>query len=217
MAGWDFRTCGWCAVSKMSTAHSTAHCQLYIQTCSSRYIARTAVRDQYAFTTSAPGRTTFSAPRGGYHVGRQKEPTESTTTRSDADPAHALHLFPTAKSGLILVALVVAAGVTFAITAQDPALTGFTDERADWHAVCERRFLELPRGDSFREHLRTITEHPHPAGSEAQARVGEYIAGAVERAGLDVTNHPYDVYLPELTDGRRGPYRHPCRHAAVQP
>ena len=83
---------------------------------------------------------------------------------------------------------------------QDPILTGFTDARATTQLACEARFLELPRSDAFREHLRTITANPHPAGSAAQVRVGQYIAGAMEGAGLDVTNHPYDVYLPELTD-----------------
>ena len=85
-------------------------------------------------------------------------------------------------------------------TPQDPTLTGFTARRAAWHLACEQRFLDLPRGDAFREHLRTITAEPHPAGSAAQARVGEYLARAMRDAGLEVTNYPYDVYLPELTD-----------------
>ncbi len=89
---------------------------------------------------------------------------------------------------------------TLAPSPQDPTLTGFTAQRAATQLACEARFLELPRSDTFREHLRTITENPHPAGSAAQARVGRYIAGAMDRAGLDVTNYPYDVYLPELTD-----------------
>lgn len=83
---------------------------------------------------------------------------------------------------------------------QEPALTGFTAARASEQAVCERHFLEEPRSESFREHLRAITERPHPAGSEAQRRVGEYLARAMEAAGLDVVSHPYDVYLPQLTD-----------------
>ncbi len=83
---------------------------------------------------------------------------------------------------------------------QEPTLIGFTDDRAATQLACEARFLELPRSDSFREHLRTVTAEPHPAGSAAQQRVGEYLAQAMERAGLDVENYPYDVYLPELTD-----------------
>ena len=82
----------------------------------------------------------------------------------------------------------------------EPAMTGFTPARAEAQLACERQFLPLPRSDSFREHLRTITEHPHPAGSEAQRRVGRYLAQAMEAAGLDVVSHPYDVYLPQLSD-----------------
>ena len=81
-----------------------------------------------------------------------------------------------------------------------PPLAGFTDERAAQQLACEARFGELPSSESFREHLRAITEHPHPAGSAAQVRVGEYLAQAMEQAGLEVARHPYDVYLPELTD-----------------
>ena len=83
---------------------------------------------------------------------------------------------------------------------QESTLSGFTEDRASTQLACEARFLELPRSTSFREHLRTITAEPHPAGSAAQVRVGEYLAGAMERAGLEVANYPYDVYLPELTD-----------------
>ncbi len=84
--------------------------------------------------------------------------------------------------------------------AQEPPITGFSAERAARQRACEAEFLQLPSSESFREHLRRITEHPHPAGSEAQRRVGEYLAEVMERAGLEVVSHPYDVYLPELTD-----------------
>ena len=109
--------------------------------------------------------------------------------------------FPrTTRSLIATVAILAAGGLTLVALSQEPTLTGFTDDRAASQLACEARFLELPRSESFREHLRTITENPHPAGSAAQARVGEYIGQAMERAGLDVTSHPYDVYLPELTD-----------------
>ena len=109
--------------------------------------------------------------------------------------------FPrTTKSLMATVAILAAGGLTLVALSQEPTLTGFSDDRAASQLACEARFLELPRSESFREHLRTITENPHPAGSAAQARVGEYIGQAMERAGLDVTSHPYDVYLPELTD-----------------
>ncbi|MCY3599687.1 MAG: M28 family peptidase [Gemmatimonadetes bacterium] len=103
-----------------------------------------------------------------------------------------------AAAPLLLAAVLVARPAVAA--AQEPGLTGFTAARAVTQLACEARFLDLPRSESFREHLRTITENPHPAGSEAQVRVGDYLARAMEEAGLTVTRHPYDVYLPELTD-----------------
>ena len=98
-----------------------------------------------------------------------------------------------------VLAVALAAGPA-PVAAQEPALTGFTAARAVTQLACEARFLDLPRSESFREHLRTVTENPHPAGSAAQVRVGNYLARAMEEAGLEVTRHPYDVYLPELTD-----------------
>ena len=109
--------------------------------------------------------------------------------------------FPrTTKSLIATVAILGAGALTLVALSQEATLTGFTEDRAALQLACEARFLEMPRSASFREHLRTITENPHPAGSAAQARVGEYIAQAMESAGLEVTSHPYDVYLPELTD-----------------
>ena len=104
------------------------------------------------------------------------------------------------RSIFALTSLLTLAAALASTPPQAPTLIGFTRDRAATQFACEARFLELPRSESFREHLRTITSEPHPAGSAAQARVGGYLAGAMERAGLEVTNHPYDVYLPELTD-----------------
>jgi N-acetylated-alpha-linked acidic dipeptidase len=77
---------------------------------------------------------------------------------------------------------------------------GFTASGAAEQARCEALFLDLPSSAAFREHLRTITAEPHPAGSEAQIEVGNYLARVMEEAGLDVVGHTYDVYLPQLTD-----------------
>ncbi|MDH3270598.1 MAG: M20/M25/M40 family metallo-hydrolase [Gemmatimonadota bacterium] len=77
---------------------------------------------------------------------------------------------------------------------------GFTAANGARQAFCEARFLELPSGDAFREHLRIITANPHPTGSAAQVEVGHYLGRVMKAAGMDVREHPYDVYLPQLTD-----------------
>ncbi|HBV06726.1 MAG TPA: glutamate carboxypeptidase, partial [Gemmatimonadetes bacterium] len=82
---------------------------------------------------------------------------------------------------------------------QDPYV-GFTAARALEQSRCEARFLELPSSQAFREHLRIITSAPHPAGSQAQVEVGNYLTRVMKAAGLQVERHTYDVYLPQLTD-----------------
>jgi N-acetylated-alpha-linked acidic dipeptidase len=79
-------------------------------------------------------------------------------------------------------------------------LPGFSAATAETQAICEARFLELPSGDDFREHLRLITSTPHPTGSAAQIEVAHYLGRVMKAAGLTVREHPYDVYLPQLTD-----------------
>jgi N-acetylated-alpha-linked acidic dipeptidase len=81
-----------------------------------------------------------------------------------------------------------------------PSPVGFSAPTAARQAYCEARFVDLPSGDAFREHLRIITANPHPTGSPAQVEVGHYLGRAMKAAGLAVREYPYDVYLPQLTD-----------------
>lgn len=102
-------------------------------------------------------------------------------------------------AAVALVGLPLAAGAQER-TAEIDVPVGFTATTAAKQAYCEAKFLELPSGDAFREHLRIITAVPHPTGSAAQVEVGHYLERVMKSAGFDVTMHPYDVYLPQLTD-----------------
>jgi N-acetylated-alpha-linked acidic dipeptidase len=84
------------------------------------------------------------------------------------------------------------------VVSRSDALTGFAPQRAAEQQRCEALLQQLPTPATFREHLRRVTEQPHPTGSDAQLRVGDYIAAAMERAGLRVERAAYDVYLPQL-------------------
>ncbi|MBT4914090.1 MAG: M28 family peptidase [Gemmatimonadales bacterium] len=105
---------------------------------------------------------------------------------------------------LALTAARVLPGVVQAASAQNSveisAPVGFTAESAARQSYCEAKFVGLPSGDSFREHLRIITANPHPTGSPEQVEVGHYLSRVMRAAGLSVRDHPYDVYLPQLTD-----------------
>ena len=79
----------------------------------------------------------------------------------------------------------------------DALPVGFSADRIPTQLACEERLQELPSSPSFRGHLERITCEPHPTGSEANARVGDYVGRAMEKAGLDVDRYPYDAYIPE--------------------
>ncbi len=78
--------------------------------------------------------------------------------------------------------------------------TGFATANVAAQLRCEELVQQLPRPEQFREHLRRITANPHPTGSAAQVEVGRYLVDVMERAGLEVEEFAYDVYLPQLTD-----------------
>jgi len=77
-----------------------------------------------------------------------------------------------------------------------PELAGFTDDGARVQRRVEERLAALPSAAAFRAHLERITLDPHPFGSEANARVADYLARVMEGAGLEVARHEYDVYAP---------------------
>ena len=60
----------------------------------------------------------------------------------------------------------------------------------------EEMFANYIDKTSFKKHLKKLTERPHVVGSEANEEVIRYIGEVMDNAGLDVTNYPYDVYLP---------------------
>ncbi len=95
-------------------------------------------------------------------------------------------------------ALLPFAALAFAALPSAAQIRGFSDARAETQAFCEARLQELPSPEAFREHLRTVTQEPHPTGSEAQGRVADYLVAAMDAAGFEVERHSYDVYLPAL-------------------
>jgi N-acetylated-alpha-linked acidic dipeptidase len=101
---------------------------------------------------------------------------------------------------LLLALLLVSAPAAAAQEASPEPLVGFTAGSTEAQAFCEARFLDLPSGEAFREHLRILTAAPHPTGSRAQREVGRYLGRVMEGAGFRVRHHDYDVYLPQLTD-----------------
>jgi len=81
--------------------------------------------------------------------------------------------------------------------ASNNCITGFTPANAERQLVFEEQLKSRISSGAFKNHLEQITREPHLAGTAANARVGEAIAAAMEKAGLDVQRYAYDVYLPD--------------------
>ena len=50
--------------------------------------------------------------------------------------------------------------------------------------------------NSFKKHLKKLTERPHVVGSKENEKVQNYMANVMKNAGFEVKNYPYDLYLP---------------------
>ena len=73
---------------------------------------------------------------------------------------------------------------------------GYSTNQWEKQLEVEESFLGLIDKTSFKKHLMKLTERPHVVGSEGNEEVIRYIGKVMKNAGLDITNYPYDVYLP---------------------
>ena len=105
-----------------------------------------------------------------------------------------------------MVALILAAGLTLAAPPQTrpPAKAparprelitlGFSPAAARAERQVEEKFKAIPSAEEARKHHRFLTAEPHPAGSERNYELAQYIADLWKQQGWeDVTLRRYDV------------------------
>ncbi len=95
-------------------------------------------------------------------------------------------------------AVLLAAIVGIAVHAEPaghPALAGFSAASSARERDLERRLLALPSPEECGEILRTLTRAPHVAGTDANARVADFLAEEYRKAGFEVEMRTYDVLL----------------------
>ena len=97
------------------------------------------------------------------------------------------------KNKILLLNLFICAGLIGSLEAQQ--LDGFQKSSQSSQLTLEKDFLNSVDFSRFKKHLTAITSDPHPAGSNANEKVKDYIVKTMKDAGLDVKVHPYDVYL----------------------
>jgi N-acetylated-alpha-linked acidic dipeptidase len=72
---------------------------------------------------------------------------------------------------------------------------GYTRATADANAAFEKILLDTPTPENARRWLFQLTEEPHVAGTPAEKKVAEWVAGKMKEFGLDVEMVKYDVFL----------------------
>ena len=84
----------------------------------------------------------------------------------------------------------------FSIQSLFAQFEGYSSSQWEKQLEIEESFKGLIDNSSFKRHLIKLTERPHVVGSEGNEEVIRYIGNVMENAGFDITNYPYDVYLP---------------------
>ena len=86
--------------------------------------------------------------------------------------------------------------IIFSIQNSFSQYEGYSSNQWEKQLDIEESFSKLIDKTSFKKHLMKLTERPHVVGSEGNEEVIRYIGKTMEDAGFDITNYPYDVYLP---------------------
>jgi N-acetylated-alpha-linked acidic dipeptidase len=74
-----------------------------------------------------------------------------------------------------------------------PSIFGFRDSTGE--TAAESRFLAVPDPKLAEEHLRTLTQAPHMAGTPADKATANYVAEKFRAAGLDTEVVEYKVWI----------------------
>ena len=81
------------------------------------------------------------------------------------------------------------------VTSPPPTATIFGFRDASAELVTEKQFLAVPDPKRAEEHLRTLTQAPHMAGTREDKATADYVAEKFREAGLDTEIEEYKVWM----------------------
>ena len=102
-------------------------------------------------------------------------------------------MFIAACTGLFAGPSPSASGHVPGSSAAPQPIFGFRDSAAE--AATEARFLAVPDPKLAEEHLRTLTQAPHMAGTLEDKATADYVAQKFRAAGLDTEIVEYKVWI----------------------
>ncbi len=93
----------------------------------------------------------------------------------------------------LLTGVFALSGILFS---QAQNLPGFAPASQSKEQQAEKLFLAQPKPEAYKKHLEALTREPHSAGTPENAKVRAYIADVMKKAGWQVEEPPYDIYMP---------------------
>lgn len=97
------------------------------------------------------------------------------------------------KKVFLLLGLLTLPFITFS---QNP-YRGYSPTSTEEQKKVEEEFLKSVDFSRFKIHLKSITEHPHIAGTAANEKVRDYLMEISQNAGWKAKMYPFDVFLPK--------------------
>src|SRR6516162_11424210 len=94
---------------------------------------------------------------------------------------------------LVLLFFFSSAGKAASPDTRDSSIFGFRN--AVEESAAEAKFLAVPDPKLAEEHLRTLTQAPHLAGSPEDKATADYVAARFRQAGLDTEIVEYKVWF----------------------
>jgi N-acetylated-alpha-linked acidic dipeptidase len=87
--------------------------------------------------------------------------------------------------------------VSFCIQTHSQSIDGFFVSAQQAQLETEEALRQNIDKDIFKQHLHYICKKPHVGGTNEAHEIADYIGNQMKNYGLEVSVHPYDVYLPE--------------------
>src|SRR5580704_11675862 len=83
-----------------------------------------------------------------------------------------------------------------AVTADEPALFGFSAESSRSERQWEEKFRAIPSPENLREYMKHLSARPHNVGSDYDHENAEWIAAKFKEFGLDTHIETFSVLFP---------------------
>ena len=104
------------------------------------------------------------------------------------------------KTFALAHALAIVATFVAAECAAAQTMTGYSPSNADKQKAAEAAAIARPDPSKAQAHSKSLSDGPHVAGTQGQARTRDYVIGQMKAMGLQTEVRAYDIWMPHLVE-----------------